>query len=231
MNLKLAVRSFLKNPFVSIVAVISLALGIGANAAIFSLFHQILLQDVPVPEAERLVNLSSPGPRQGSVSCGDIGSCDYVFTHPMFRDLQRIQTPFTGIAAHVFFKANLAFRNQTHSSQGALISGSYFEVLGLQPALGRLINSGDEGTPGEPHVVVLSYAYWQSAFNKDPGVLNQPLIMNGQPMTIVGVGPSGFDGTSIGTKPQVFVPVTMAAVAWPGTPPGWFQDRKAYHLY
>src|SRR5262245_1385340 len=163
MNVKLALRSFLKSPFVTIVAVISLALGIGANAAIFSLFHEILLQDVPVQAPDRLVNLLSPGPRQGSVSCGDMGNCDYVFTYPMFRDLQRVQTTFTNIAAQVAFKANLSFNKETRTGRGLMVSGSYFEVLGLQPTLGRLIASADEGAPGEPHVVVLTYAYWQSA--------------------------------------------------------------------
>src|SRR6266498_3447125 len=107
MKLKLALRGLLKNPFVTIVAIVSLALGIGANAAIFSIFHQILLRDLPVNEPGRLVNLSSPGPKQGGSSCGDLGNCDSVFSYPMFRDLEREPTAFSGIAAHVIFTANL----------------------------------------------------------------------------------------------------------------------------
>ena len=92
MNFRLAIRGFLKSPFVTVVAVISLALGIGANAAIFSLFHQILLRDIPVREPERLVNFSSAGPLQGSASCDYIAGCDAVFSYPMFRDLQCAST-------------------------------------------------------------------------------------------------------------------------------------------
>src|SRR5262249_16462443 len=148
-------------PFVSMIAVLSLALGIGANGATFSLFHQLLLRDVPVPSPERLVNLSSPGPLQGSVSCDFIAGCDAVFSYPMFRDLHREQTSFTDIAAHVFFNANLSYQGQTESSRGLIVSGSYFPVLGLRAALGRLIDTADDAVVGEPHIVVLSYDYWQ----------------------------------------------------------------------
>lgn len=231
MNLKIAVRSFWKSPFVTIIAVLSLGLGIGANAAIFSLFHQILMQDVPVSMPERLVNLSSPGPKQGSVSCDFIADCDAVFSYPMFRDLQRVQNSFAGIAAHVFFNANFSYEKQTESGRGLLVSGNYFPVLGLQPALGRLIEPADEATVGEPHIVVLSHAYWRRRFAENASVLNQILVVNGQAMTIVGVAPEGFQGTTVGTVPQVFVPLTAANVAWPDTTASWFQNRRAYNLY
>src|SRR3954451_20140995 len=138
-NLKLALRTLFKTPFVTVVAIVSLALGIGANAAIFSLFNQLLLQPLPVPGPQRLVNLASPGPKPGSTSCGQAGDCETVFSYPMFRDLERAQTTFTGIAAHVSFVANLAARGQTENAQGLLVSGSYFSVLGLRPTIGRLI--------------------------------------------------------------------------------------------
>src|SRR5262245_11311975 len=141
LNLKFALRTLFKSPFVTIVAIVSLALGIGANAAIFSVFDQILLQPLPVPEPDRLVNLAAPGPKPGSNSCGQAGGCDTVFSYPMFRDLERAQTSFTGIAAHVVFGANLASRDQTEDAQGMLVSGSYFGVLNVQPAIGRLIGS------------------------------------------------------------------------------------------
>ena len=115
MNLKLALRMLIKTPFVTIVAIVSLALGIGANAAIFSLFNQMLLRALPVQESGRLVNLSAPGPKPGSQSCNIAGDCDVVFSYPMFRDLERVQTVFTGIAAHRPFGANLSFRGQTLS--------------------------------------------------------------------------------------------------------------------
>src|SRR6185503_6134347 len=209
LNLKFALRMLFKSPFVTAVAIVSLALGIGANAAIFSLFNQVLLRPLQVADPARLVNLAAPGPKPGSTSCGDAGDCDTVFSYPMFRDLERVQTPFTGIAAHVSFGANFAARGQTENGEGLLVSGSYFPVLGVKPAIGRLLDRDDDRAPGEPHVVVLSHAYWLRRFAQDPNVLNQPLIVNGQTMTIVGVAPKGFDGTTLGVKPQVFAPITM----------------------
>jgi len=152
-NLKFALRTLFKTPFVTIVAIVSLALGIGANAAIFSLFNQLLLKPLDVPQAARLVNLTAPGPKPGSTSCNQAGPCDAVFSYPMFRDLERVQTPFTGIAAHVSFGANLAARGQTENGEGLLVSGSYFAVLGLQPAIGRLLGPDDDKVVGESHVV------------------------------------------------------------------------------
>src|SRR5436190_538774 len=186
-NLKFALRTLFRTPFVTTVAIVSLALGIGANAAIFSLFNQMLLRPLPVAEPNRLVNLSAPGPKPGSNSCNQAGSCDQVFSYAMFRDLERVQTPFAGIAAHESFGSNVAARGQTESTSGMLVSGSYFPVLGVKPAIGRLLAPGDDPAPGESHVIVLTYAYWQRRFALDPGVLNQPVIVNGQTMTIVGV--------------------------------------------
>src|SRR5262249_18281840 len=203
MNLRLAIRSLFKNPFVTIIAILSLGLGIGANAAIFSMFDQILLRNVPIREPEKLVNLSSPGPKgRANVSCDFIGSCDAVLTYPMFRDLQEAETSFTGIAAAVFRTAHLSYEKQTQSGSSLFVSGSYFPVLGLRPALGRLIEPSDEQTPGEARVVVLSYNYWRSRFNERPAVLNQSLTVNRQPMTIVGVAPEGFNGTIVGMTPN-----------------------------
>jgi predicted permease len=229
MKLRLAVRSLFKNPFVTIIAILSLGLGIGANAAIFSLFDQILLRNVPIREPERLVNLSSPGPRgQANVSCDFIGSCDAVFTYPMFRDLQEAQVSFTGIAAHVLRTAHLSYEKQTQSGFALFVSGSYFPVLGLRPALGRLIEPSDEQAPGEARVVVLSYNYWRSRFNESPAVLNQSLIVNGQPMTIVGVAPEGFNGTIVGMTPNVFLPITMYGAGSTISP---LTQRRNYFLY
>src|SRR2546430_3194648 len=138
-HVTLAFRTLFKTPFVTGIAVISLALGIGANAAIFSLFDQILLRPLPVPEPDRLVNLAAPGPKPGSQSCGQAGDCDVVFSYPMFRDLERSQTVFTGLAAHCVFGVSLSYRDQPTTGEGMYVSGSYFPTLGLRPALGRLL--------------------------------------------------------------------------------------------
>src|SRR3954468_14921838 len=202
-SIRFALRTLFKTPFVTVIAIVSLALGIGANAAIFSCFNQMLLQSLTVPHPEQLVNLSAPGPKPGSQSCNQAGDCDTVFSYPMFRDLQKVQTVFTGIAAHRIFGVNLSFLGQTLNGQGMLVSGNYFQVLQLQPALGRLFDSNDDRLVGEAPVVVLSHAYWTTRFAADPSLLNKPLKVNGQTLTIVGVAPKGFDGTTLGSKPLV----------------------------
>jgi len=142
--------------------------------------------------------------------------------------LQRTQTVFTDIAAHVGFGANLAYEAQTSSSEGLLVSGSYFSVLKLQPSLGRLLDSNDDKLVGESRVVVLSYRYWSSRFGLDPTILNKQVIVNGQRLTIVGVAPKGFDGTTIGMRPAVFVPITLRSVL--DTDTGW-SLRTDYWAY
>ena len=147
----------------------------------------------------------------------------------MFRDLERAQTVFTGLAAHVLFGANLSNDGQTLTGEGELVSGSYFPVLGVQPALGRLLGPQDDRTVGESPVVVLSHAYWQTRFAASPAVLDARMIVNGQPMTIVGVAPRGFGGTTLGSKPAVFVPITLRGLMQPNFK--GFDDRKSFWAY
>jgi predicted permease len=229
-DIRYALRMFRRAPGVTAVAVLTLALGIGANAAVFSLFNQLLLQPLPVPEPRQLVNLVSPGPRSGPTSCGVMGECEAVFSYPMFRDLERVQTVFTGIAAHRELDVNLGYRGQTTKSRGLLVSGSYFPVLGLRPALGRLLGSSDDRTVGGSEAVVLSYAYWQSHLGGRLDILDETIVVNGHAMTIVGVAPKGFDGTTVELKPDVFMPITMR---WrlapnPRSPP---ENRRGYWVY
>ena len=228
-TLKLAARALLKSPFVTTVAALSLALGIGANSAIFSLFDQLLLRGLPVDDPERLVNLSAPGPKPGSQSCNQAGSCEAVFSYPMFRDLERADVGLQGIAAHRLFGANLALDGQPVSGEGMLVSGRYFEALGVEPALGRLIGPDDDETLGGDPVAVLSHRYWSSELGGDPGVLDRSILLNGQAFTIVGVAQRGFEGTTVGGNPRVFVPLTMTEQMFLG----WelFEDRRAYLLY
>jgi len=226
--LKVAIRTLVRTPFVTAIAIVSLALGIGATAGIFSVFHQVLLQSLAVPDPSTLVNLSAPGPKPGFGSCGREGDCEAIFSYAMFRDLQKIQTVFTDIAAHVAFRANVGYEAQTSSGEGLLVSGSYFPVLQLQPALGRLLDSHDDASVGESRVVVLSYNYWSSRFALDPTILNKLIIVNGQSLTIVGVAPKGFDGTTIGMRPAVFVPITLRSLL--DTDTGW-SLRTDYWAY
>jgi predicted permease len=228
-NFRLALRALTRTPLVSGVAVLSLALGIGANAAIFTVFERLILRPLAVTEPERLVNLETPGPKSGSMSSNSAGGAEAIFSYAMFRDLEREQTPFTGLAAHRSFGANLAFSGDTMSGEGMVVSGSYFPVLGLRPALGRLLEPADDVVIGGHPVAVLSHRYWQDRFGGREDVLNQQLVVNGQTMTIVGVTPRGFLGTTLGQNPQVFVPLTM----YGQVTPGWdrFEERRNYWLY
>ncbi|HET7923953.1 MAG TPA: ABC transporter permease, partial [Rhodanobacteraceae bacterium] len=211
----------------AIVVVATLALGLSINAAIFSIYDQVLLRALPVKAPGDLVNFVAPGRKQGSTSCSNIGGCDEVFSYPMFRDLERFDGPFLGIAAHRDLETNLAIDGRTIAGSGLLVSGKYFSVLGLKPAVGRLIDTNDERVDGEASAVVLSYGYWQSGFAGNPAVVGRELVVNGKTLTIVGVAPRRFTSTTVGSKPEVFLPLTF----------GWrsdgkiYTDRKNYWVY
>jgi len=228
-HLKLAFRTLFKTPFVTTIAVLSLALGIGSNAAIYSIFNQMLRQPLPVPHPDRLVNLRTPGPNPGSQSCSQAGGCDAVFSYPMFRDLQNANTGFSGLAAHRAIGVNVAFGDQTMNTQAMLVSGSYFPVLQLQPALGRLFTPNDDRTIGANFMAVLSYAYWQAHLGGNPGVIGKPIVINGQTFTIIGVAPDGFSGTTLGVQPAVFVPISMRTAMTPTF--NGFENRRNYWMY
>jgi predicted permease len=228
-NFKLAFRTLFKSPFITLVAILSLALGIGANSAIFSLFDQILLRPLPVPNPDELVNLAAPGPKPGGQSCNQAGSCEEVFSYPMFRDLERVQTSFTAVAAHRYFGASVGYQGTSLGADGLLVSGSYFPVLALNPALGRLLTPDDDKTIGAHFVVVLSHDYWRTRFELNPNILNQTLIINGQAMTVVGVAPRGFHGITLGSDPDLFVPISMRGVMSPGFKE--FENRRSYWAY
>lgn len=228
-NLRFALRTLFKTPFLTTVAVLSLAFGIGANTAIFSLFNQMLVRPLPVQAPDQLVNLANPGPKPGSQSCNQAGECDEVFSYAMFRDLERDSKVFSGLAAHRLFSTNLSYQGQTLNGEGMLVSGSYFPTLGLVPALGRLLGPGDDQTIGESPVVVLSHEYWVNRFGADPSALNKTLIVNGQSMTIVGVGPEGFTGTTLGSQPEVYTPITMRGRMESGF--NGFDNRRSYWVY
>jgi predicted permease len=229
-DIRYALRMFRRAPGFTAVAVLTLALGIGANAAVFSKFYQFLLRPLPVTDPGQLVNLVAPGPKPGPKSCGIVGTCDSLFSYPMFRDLERLQTVFTGIAAHSDFDVNLGYRGQTVKGDGMLVSGSYFSVLGLRPALGRLLGPEDDRNAGSSEVVVLSHAYWQAHLGGRSDAIDETVFVNGQALTVVGVTPQDFEGATAGLKPQVFVPITMRwrMQPWPESPP---ENRRGYWIY
>jgi predicted permease len=208
-DVRVALRGLRRAPGLVVTVVLSLALGIGANAAIFSLFDQLLVRPLPVPHPEQLVKVSAPGPRSGGSACGEIGDCTEVLSYPMFRELERARNGLTALAGHTLISASMSYGGQTVHGRGALVSGGYFRALELQPALGRLLQPSDDQTLGGPPVAVLDYGYWQSRLGGDPGVLNRAIVVDGQPVTVVGVAPRGFDGTTLGVRPLVYLPLSM----------------------
>ena len=226
--LKLAARTLLKTPFVSAIAILSLALGIGANAAIFSMFDQLLRRPLPVPASSQLVNLAAPGPKPGSQSCSSSGNCDVVFSYPMYRDLEKAQTSLAGIAAHRIFGASLSVRGEPMTATGIMVSGSYFPVLGLQAAAGRLLTPDDDKVIGANFVAVLGYTFWENKFGKDPAAVGQSILVNGKSYQIVGVAPPTFTGTTVGQLPALFVPITMRGELSGFTK---WEDRRNYWVY
>jgi predicted permease len=231
-NIRLAFRTLFKTPFVTTIAVLSLALGIGTNTAIFSIVDQMLLSALPVRDPGELVNLANPGPKPGSQSCGQAGDCDVVFSYPMFRDLEKEQTVLTGLAAHMLFGANLAYGDQTTSGRGVYVSGSYFPVLGIRPQLGRLLSPDDDQVIGAGFVTVLSSAYWKTHLGADPSVIGKTITINGVTFTIAGVAPDGFSGTTLGANPAVYVPMTMRdKVQHNQLSDSTFINRRSYSWY
>jgi predicted permease len=228
-NLKLAFRTLFKTPFVTTVAALSLALGIGANTAIFSLFDEMLRRPLPVHRPERLVNLSAPGVMNGSTSCSQAGSCEVIFSYPMFKDLEKSPAQFSGVAAHQPFGVNIAYEKRTWNAGGVFVSGGYFPTLGLQPYLGRLLAPSDDASIGANFVAVLSYRFWQGNLGADSSVINKSIAINGKQMTVVGVAPREFDGTTLGSRPYVFVPISMRREMHPTF--NDFENRRSYWVY
>jgi putative ABC transport system permease protein len=232
-DVRYGIRGLLKRPLFSLVVVLTLAVGIGVNVAFYAIYDGMLVRPMPAAHApDELVNLAAPGgaSKQGSVSCDLTGTCEEVFSYPMFRDLQRVQQPFTDIAAQRIIAANVAYEGDALSGAGLLVSGSYFGVLGVQPALGRLLGAQDEIADGSADAVVLSHRYWQNALGGDPNVVGRALVVNGKPLTIVGVTESEFQGSIRPFTPDVFVPITFSWRATPGSIPN-FEDRRNYWVY
>ncbi len=218
-DVRYSLRGFWLRPSFAVVVVATLAVAIGANVAVFSLYDQLMLRELPVSRPGELVNFAAPGPKAGFVICGGQGSCDETFSYPLFRDLEKADGPFAGIAASKLFDTNLTFGDRTALGPTLLVSGRFFATLGVGPELGRVIDPQDTAVTGEASVAVLSYEYWSTALGADPSVLGKTMIVNGTPLEIVGVAPRGFVGTTIGERPQLFVPITFRWFNAPGLPP------------
>ena len=204
-DLRYALRTFGKSPVFVAVAVLSLAFGIGANTAIFTLVDQVLLRLLPVKDPKQLVLLWGRGPHFGS------NNGRYKLSYPMYEDFRDHNQVFSGMFCRWETALSVSSDGKTERVDGELVSGSYFPVLGVGAALGRVFNPEDDKTQGGEPWVVLSYRYWMSRYAGRPDVIGKKLLVNGYPMTIVGVSQAGFDGTDPGKSPQVRVPVMMKA--------------------
>ncbi|MGB2671311.1 MAG: ABC transporter permease [Candidatus Acidiferrum sp.] len=206
-DIRFGFRMLAKSPSFTAIAVITLALGIGANTAIFSLMDQVLLQRLAVKSPDELVILKAPGPATGHVSSD--GDSSESFSYPMYKGLRDTNSVFSGILARYGFSASVAARGQTDRASGEVVSGNYFQVLGVQPAVGRLFSTEDDRVPSAEPYVVLSYPYWQRRFGSDPSILNKILLINNIEMTVVGVSQASFSGVQVGKTPDLYVPMMM----------------------
>ena len=209
--MRAALRNLCHHPAFALTAVLSLALGIGANTAIFTLTNQILLRVVPVRDPQRLVSFHWTGHFIGGSTRGYEDS----FSYPMYADLRGSSDAFTGIAARYQDTVDVSDKGLAARATAELVSGNYFEVLGVTPAVGRLITPDEDRLKGGEPSVVLSYDYWQRRFGGDPFALNRAIDVNGHPMTIMGVAQRGFEGLSLMSPADLFVPLTMKTVVTP----------------
>jgi len=213
-HVRYAFRALRKNPAFTAVAVLSLALGIGANTAVFSLLDRVMLLSLPVRHPEQLVLFTANGPRRGEVNT----NYDDTFTvsYPMYRDFRDRAPDLAGVVAWYPIAASLTMPGQTERVAANLVSGNFFDVLGAGAAIGRPILPEDARTLGANPVAVLSYRFWQQRFAADPAILDRKVLINGQSLTVIGVAVRGFEGVAMGEAPAVFIPVTMKPQLSPG---------------
>ncbi len=205
-----AMRSLARRPGFTVTAVLSLAIGIGASAATFSLVDQVLFRLLPVKEPERLVLVDWVGPQ-----FADGRGSGNLLSYPLCRDLQDQQAFFEGVFCRHPTTVNLADGNESRPVAAEIVSGTYFPVLGVRPALGRLLDSSDDVHPGAHPVVVLAYDYWRTEFGGAPDVVGRTIRINNHPMTIVGVADPAFRGVDLGEVPALWMPTMMKRQAMP----------------
>jgi putative ABC transport system permease protein len=211
-DLRYACRGLRKAPMFTAVAVISIALGIGANTAVFTLVDQLLIRLLPVSHPERLVVVTAEGAQYGN-GWGDGNELSY----PRYADLRNHNDVFTGMLCRFGYPLHVGFAQRTERVQGELVSGTYFPVLGVGAFLGRTFTPDEDKVSNGHPVAMLSHAYWKTRFGSDPAIVGKTLIVNNQALTIVGVAQEGFDGVNKGRAAQVFVPIIMAGRLTPLT--------------
>jgi predicted permease len=220
-DLVFSLRTLRRNPLFSTVAVLSLALGIGANTAIFSLLDQVTLRSLPVNDPQRLVVLHTEYNAPGS-STSD--SNEAVFSYPMYRDLRDRDPGFSGVIARMGAGVTLARQGAAEQASAEMVSGNFFQVLGVGAAIGRVLTPQDDGAPGANPLIVLSHTYWSAKCGSNPAIVNQTLTLNGNPMVVIGVVDARFHGVRPGDTPDLYVPLSIQKAVRPT----WdaMEDRK-----
>ncbi len=221
-DLRYASRALRQNPLFTIVATLSLAIGIGANTAIFTLLDQLLLRPLPVSHPNELVQLELPGPRRGE----NYGR--RTLSNPMYRDLLAGGPSIQYVAAQFAGSASLSTGDRSEIVHATLVSGTWFNTLSLTTVLGRSITPDDDRTIDAHPVVVLSHAFWQRRFGADPKILDKKILLNGKPMTVLGVIQPGFRGTDILNPPDLYLPLAMQRMLMPNS--ARLEDRNLFFL-
>jgi predicted permease len=206
------------------VAVVSLALGIGANTAIFSLINQVMLRMLPVVAPERLVVFHTEGPSREGWDNRD--NNETTFSYALYKNLRDRNQVFGGVIARSSGPVSISYRAETERASTEWVSGNFFQVLGIRPALGRLLAPEDDGAPGAHPVAVLSYGYWKVRFGASPGIVGQQININQHPVAVVGIEPAAFEGLRSGDNPNVIMPITMSEVIAPRDVP--VLDNRLY---
>jgi putative ABC transport system permease protein len=228
-DLRYGLRGLWRNLGFSLVAVLTLALAIGANATIFSLIDQALMRALPVRDPGQLVVLSFAGSISGHLHSegGSSPGHRHEFSYPMYRDLRQQNTVLSGLIAESPLTVGVTWNNHAESVKAELVSGNYFSTLGVRPAAGRLFLDSDETAPGANAVAVLSFDYWKTHLAEAP-VVGKTLLVNGMPFTITGVAAPGFHSMVWEHAPDVFVPLTMEQVLTPEWP--YLNDHNGYWI-
>lgn len=211
-DLRYSARAFLRSPSFTATAVISLALGIGATTAIYSLLDQVVRRALPVREPERLVLIDWIG---DPASVNAFGSTN-LMSYPICRDLHSQVQFFDGVFCHATTSVSLSTGKDARLAAAEIVSGTYFPVLGVTPSLGRLLTPDDDGVPGARPVVILSHDFWTAQLAGDPNVVGRKVFVNQHPMTVVGVAVPTFRGIDVGVVPALWIPASMSAQAIPG---------------
>jgi macrolide transport system ATP-binding/permease protein len=218
-DLRYAIRMLLKQPGFTLIALVSLAFGIGANTAIFSLVNTALLRPLPISEPEQFISLNNRSANRIFAT----------FSYPNYKDLRDRNETFAGLLAYRFAPLSLSYDGMNERLWGYIVSGNYFETLGVKAALGRLLSTNDDRDVGAHPVTVISYKCWQERFGGNPNVIEKTAFVNGRSYAIIGVAPQGFYGTEVIAAPDMWFPMAMQPQIEMGN--NWLDERDTENLF